>query len=142
MSSINFSDVVNLTTLLESLCNTFKMFKAHEQIENKYIMRRLREKLQALSITNRAVCNCHKDSRLTMMLRLLQQGHSMASTTDTERLNFGLKLRQALEDFTQQFLPHMEEEEEVTFGILHTTLISNIYVWLMLLSQMYVTLIL
>ncbi|XP_041349076.1 F-box/LRR-repeat protein 5-like [Gigantopelta aegis] len=113
MSSINFSDVVNLTTSLESLFNTFKMFKAHEQIENKYIMRRLREKLQALSITNRAVCNCHKDSKLSKMLSLLQQGHSMARTTDMERVNFGLKLRQALEDFTEQFLPHMEEEEEV-----------------------------
>ncbi|XP_071084243.1 F-box/LRR-repeat protein 5-like isoform X1 [Haliotis cracherodii] len=113
MTSTNFSDVVHLRTLLENLCNTFQEFRAHEHIENKYIMRKLKVKLRSLSITNKAVCNCHSDNQLSEMLRLVYAGYTWTSKTASERLNYGLQLRKALEDFTQQFLPHMEEEEEV-----------------------------
>ncbi|XP_046580695.1 F-box/LRR-repeat protein 5-like [Haliotis rubra] len=113
MTSTNFSDVAHLRTLLENLCNTFREFRAHEHIENKYIMHKLKVKLRSLSITNKAVCNCHSDNQLSEMLRLVYAGYTWTSKTASERLNYGLQLRKALEDFTKQFLPHMEEEEEV-----------------------------
>ncbi|KAL3852519.1 hypothetical protein ACJMK2_016147 [Sinanodonta woodiana] len=111
--STNFSDVFHLTTLLKNLLNTFHEFKAHEQIENKYIMKKLKSKLKALSIQNTAVCNCHKDNKLTDILSLLEDGYQCTKKSDAERINYGIKLRKALEDFTQDFIPHMEEEEEV-----------------------------
>lgn len=33
--------------------------------------------------------------------------------TTSERINFGIKFRKALNQFTKRFLPHMKEEEEV-----------------------------
>ncbi|GBN18849.1 F-box/LRR-repeat protein 5 [Araneus ventricosus] len=47
------------------------------------------------------------------MLALVEDGYSCTSKTEAERINFGLKLRQALQEFTGSFLPHMKEEEEV-----------------------------
>lgn len=111
--STNFSSSCELMLLLQQLDTTFREFKVHESIENKYIMQKLKEKLQRLSITNKAVCNCHKDHKLTQMLRLLEDGHTKCSKSDQDRVNYGIKLRMALDDFTEQFIPHMQEEEEV-----------------------------
>ncbi|XP_071136897.1 F-box/LRR-repeat protein 5-like [Mytilus edulis] len=113
VSEINFADISHLTNLLENLVNTFKEFKAHEQIENKYIMKKLKDKLRALSVRNTAVCNCHSDNQLTDILELVQDGYKCTQKTETDRKNFGTKLRKALEDFTETFIPHMEEEEAV-----------------------------
>ena len=38
--------------------------------------------------------------------------------TEQDRLNFGVQLKQALEEFTDSFLPHMKEEEEVEARVL------------------------
>ena len=113
VSEINFADTSHLTNLLENLVNTFKEFKAHEHIENKYIMKKLKEKLKTLSIRSTALCNCHSDNRLTDMLELVQDGYKCTQKTEIDRNNFGRKLRKALEEFTEKFIPHMEEEEEV-----------------------------
>ncbi|XP_060082201.1 F-box/LRR-repeat protein 5-like [Ylistrum balloti] len=113
VSDINFTNVGHLTSLLENLCNTFKEFHNHEQVENQFIMNKLKEKLKCLSIKNHAVCNCHSDNRLTEMLNLFQDGYKCTEKTDADRVNYGIKLRTALEDFTNNFLPHMEEEEEI-----------------------------
>ena len=45
------------------------------------------------------------------MIRLLKDGYK--KKTEQDRLNYGLQLKKALEDFTRIFLPHMKEEEEV-----------------------------
>ncbi|XP_033746571.1 F-box/LRR-repeat protein 5-like [Pecten maximus] len=113
VSDINFTNVGHLTSLLENLCNTFKEFHNHEQVENQFIMNKLKEKLKCLSIKNHAVCNCHSDNRLTEMLNLFQDGYKCTEKTDADRINYGIKLRTALEEFTNSFLPHMEEEEEI-----------------------------
>jgi len=76
-------------------------------------MKKLKNKLRSLSIQNTAVCNCHKDNKLTDMLSLLQDGYKCTKKPDADRVNYGLQLRQALEQFTETFIPHMEEEEEV-----------------------------
>lgn len=69
--------------------------------------------LQALSIHDAAVCNCHSDNKLSDMLALVEDGYSCTSKTEADRINFGIKLQNALKDFTGSFLPHMKEEEEV-----------------------------
>ncbi|ESO95679.1 hypothetical protein LOTGIDRAFT_116755 [Lottia gigantea] len=113
MTATNFSNVIHLTTLLENLCNAFQEFKIHEQIENKYILCRLRQKLRSLSIRNSAVCNCHSDNRLSEMLELVKDGFQWMWRPQAERLHYGFKLRRALEEFTGSFIPHMEEEEAI-----------------------------
>lgn len=47
------------------------------------------------------------------MLKFLQDGYKCTKKSEADRNNYGLQLRQALENFTETFLPHMEEEEEV-----------------------------
>lgn len=113
LTDTNFADVHHMTSLLENLVNAFQVFRAHEQIENKYIMKKLKAKLNALSIRSSAVCNCHSDNKLTEMLTLLQDGYQCRDKSEVDRQNYGIKLRTALEDFTQEFIPHMEEEEKV-----------------------------
>ena len=104
-----------MTSVLEQLCHTFHVFKAHEQIENRFIMRRLKEKLMALDITDAAVCNCHSDNRLAEMMTMVLEGYRWAQKSLEERLKYRLRLKKALEDFTNDFIPHMKEEEEVCF---------------------------
>ena len=60
LQTTNFSNVVDLELLLDRLSRTFVEFRTHEQIENRLIMKRLKLKLNMLSINNTAVCNCHK----------------------------------------------------------------------------------
>lgn len=113
LTCTDFTDYAALESLLHDLHHTFCEFKSHEQIENKYIMRKLKKRLKLLSIHDAAVCNCHSDNKLSDMLALVEDGYSCTSKTETERMNFGLKLRHALQEFTGSFLPHMKEEEEV-----------------------------
>ncbi|XP_064632437.1 F-box/LRR-repeat protein 5-like [Lineus longissimus] len=114
LSHTNFSSGHEFGNLLQNLHNTFSEFKNHEAIENRYIMTQLRNKLDALSIQNTAVCNCHKDNRLTEMMNMFRDGYYwMDDKTMRERLNYGIQLKEALEDFTKDFVPHMKEEEEV-----------------------------
>lgn len=107
----DFSDYTALTSLLRSLHQTFSEFRCHEQIENRFIMKKLKKKLKALSIHDSAVCNCHNDNRLSDILALVRDGY--ACTDQSERVHYGQKLQHALDEFTEVFLPHMREEEEV-----------------------------
>lgn len=125
VTDTNFANVHHMTNLLENLVDAFQEFRAHEQIENKYIMKKLKAKLNALSIRSSAVCNCHSDNRLTEMLRLLQDGYQCRDKSEVDRENYGIKLRSALEDFTRKFIPHMEEEEEVL----------SFYIWFIFLNE-------
>ncbi|GFN88863.1 F-box/lrr-repeat protein 5, partial [Plakobranchus ocellatus] len=111
--STDFRDEMHLMSLLQNLNNVFNELKAHERIENIFIMRELRSKLRAASISDPAVCNCHSDNRLTEMQDLVLDGYKWAKMPQRERQMYGRKLRQALENFTENFLPHMDMEEQV-----------------------------
>lgn len=112
MRETNFYNSYHLKKALALLHSTFTEFRAHEQIENKFIIKRLKLKLQQLSIKNDAVCNCHKDSKLLYILDLLRMGHRKLRSFN-ERKTYVKELREALQEFTNDFLPHMREEEEV-----------------------------
>lgn len=113
LSCTDFSDGVALESLLHSLHHTFREFKCHEYIENKLIMRKLKGRLMSLSVQDATVCNCHSDNRLSDILDLVQDGYSFVVKTVAECVNYGIKLQNAVEEFTDLFLPHMKEEEEV-----------------------------
>jgi F-box/leucine-rich repeat protein 5 len=111
----DFADIDALFVLLTSLQGVFKEFKLHEEIENEFIMKKLKSKLSSLAIHNSAVCNCHTEDEFTPLLDLVDIGymHVNKAKTTSEKINFGVKLRKALNQFTKRFVPHMEEEEEV-----------------------------
>ncbi|XP_023230434.1 F-box/LRR-repeat protein 5-like [Centruroides sculpturatus] len=113
LSCTDFSDGKALESLLHSLHHAFREFKCHEYIENKLIMRKLKGRLMSLSVQDATVCNCHSDNRLSDILDLVQDGYSCSVKTVAECINYGIKLQHAVEEFTDLFLPHMREEEEV-----------------------------
>ncbi|XP_053286150.1 F-box/LRR-repeat protein 5 isoform X1 [Pleuronectes platessa] len=105
LSKTNFSNNNDFRSFLQSLCATFKEFKMHEQIENEYIINLLQQRCCT-------VYNVHSDNKLSEMLTLFEKGlHSVKS--EYEQLNYVQQLKERLEAFTQDFLPHMKEEEEV-----------------------------
>ncbi|XP_035032186.2 F-box/LRR-repeat protein 5 isoform X2 [Hippoglossus stenolepis] len=105
LSKTNFSNNNDVRSFLQSLCATFKEFKMHEQIENEYIISLLQQRCCT-------VYNVHSDNKLSEMLTLFEKGlHSVKS--EYEQLNYVQQLKERLEAFTQDFLPHMKEEEEV-----------------------------
>lgn len=113
LNNTNCSNASELLTTVKTLSRVFYEFKTHERIENECIMRRLQAKLNTLNIQNTAVCNCHKDDELTVMLKLFSDGIRYSTKSESERIKYGMKLREELERFQEHFLPHMREEEEI-----------------------------
>ncbi|KAG9330455.1 hypothetical protein JZ751_024429 [Albula glossodonta] len=105
LSKTNFSNNKDFRSFLQSLCATFTEFKMHEQIENEYIICLLQQR-------SNTVYNVHSDNKLSEMLSLFQRGLRNIKN-ECEQLNYAQQLKERLEDFTQDFLPHMKEEEEV-----------------------------
>uniref|UniRef100_A0A8D0H9K8 F-box/LRR-repeat protein 5 n=1 Tax=Sphenodon punctatus TaxID=8508 RepID=A0A8D0H9K8_SPHPU len=105
LSKTNFSNNNDFRALLQSLYATFKEFKMHEQIENEYIIGLLQQRSQT-------VFNVHSDNKLSEMLSLFEKGLKNVKN-EHEQLNYAKQLKERLEAFTRDFLPHMKEEEEV-----------------------------
>lgn len=68
-----------------------------------------------MAVYNSAVCNCHKDDEFTPLFSLVEMGYTFINKNKpkSERISFGIRLRKALNQFTNRFVPHMKEEEEV-----------------------------
>ncbi|XP_069058705.1 F-box/LRR-repeat protein 5 [Pleurodeles waltl] len=105
LSKTNFSNNNDFRALLQSLHATFKEFKMHEQIENEYIIGLLQQRSQTMY-------NVHSDNKLSEMLSLFEKGLRNVKN-EYEQLNYAKQLKERLEAFTRDFLPHMKEEEEV-----------------------------
>ncbi|XP_062871710.1 F-box/LRR-repeat protein 5 [Trichomycterus rosablanca] len=105
LSKTNFSNNNDFRAFLQTLCATFKEFKIHEQIENEYIIDLLQQR-------SRTTYNVHSDNKLSEMLSLFEKGLRNVKN-ECEQLNYARQLKERLEAFTQDFLPHMKEEEEV-----------------------------
>nr|KAF6431216.1 F-box and leucine rich repeat protein 5 [Rousettus aegyptiacus] len=105
LSKTNFSNNNDFRALLQSLYATFKEFKMHEQIENEYIIGLLQQR-------SRTIYNVHSDNKLSEMLSLFEKGLKNVKN-EYEQLNYAKQLKERLEAFTRDFLPHMKEEEEV-----------------------------
>ena len=57
-------------------------------------------------VYNQFVCNCHEDSKLLYVIRLVEKVYSAKTTGDKEES--GRKLKDAIEDFLDEFLHHMK----------------------------------
>ncbi len=60
---------------------------------------------------NQLVCNCHKDSRLLGVISLVEKVYS--ATSEEQQEEHGQQLQEALSEFLEEFVHHMEEEEKV-----------------------------
>lgn len=111
----DYTDNDALMVLLSNLYNTFKEFKSHEEIENEYIMKRLKSRLREMKIHNSEVCNCHSDDQFSPLIQLVDSGYIFLDKqkSASEKINYGMQLRKALKEFVRSFLPHMKQEEEV-----------------------------
>ncbi|XP_027001045.1 F-box/LRR-repeat protein 5 [Tachysurus fulvidraco] len=105
LTKTNFSNNNDFRAFLQTLCATFKEFKIHEQIENEYIIDQLQQR-------SRTTYNVHSDNKLSEMLLLFEKGLRNVKS-ECEQLNYARQLKERLDAFTQDFLPHMKEEEEV-----------------------------
>ncbi|KAK3857539.1 hypothetical protein Pcinc_036210 [Petrolisthes cinctipes] len=113
MQCVDFRDGPEVVSLLRGLDSTLREFKSHESIENIFIMDQLKNRLKQRQITNTAVCDCHGDNRLADVVQVLKTGIGVRQSSIGERLRFGLRLQRAFDDFVSNFIPHMEEEEQV-----------------------------
>ena len=94
---------------LEIVYSIIWELKTHEIIENTVIMTRLKERMVARQIYNQSVCNCHEDSDLVRILDLVEMTYS--APDGVQRNYYWQNLQEALSEFLDEFLPHMEEEE-------------------------------
>jgi len=57
------------------------------------------------------VCNCHEDSKLMSVIRLVEKVYGAESEEQMESL--GAELQDAIGGFLKEFLHHMQEEEDI-----------------------------
>lgn len=50
---------------------------------------------------------------MVQVVQVLKTGIGVKQSSVGERLRFGLRLQRAFDEFVRNFLPHMEEEEQV-----------------------------
>jgi len=108
--SLNFEQAI-LEKTLQVVYTTMWELKTHEMIENAVIMNKLKERLHARQVYNQFVCNCHEDSGLIRIIDLVEMVYS--SSDQNDRTFYWQKLEEAIYEFLDDFLPHMEEEESI-----------------------------
>ena len=116
LTHTNFSDHDAYLSILSHLRHDFHIFKCHEEIENKYILNNLLPRLPHSAKTSLQK-DIHSDNRLSLLVSLVHDGLTWEEPSEGDRVAFGKKLKDAIADFTTDFIPHMEEEEEVRMGL-------------------------
>ncbi len=113
----DFTSLNDFEQLLIRLQRTFTEFMAHEEIENKIVMKKLKNKLKQQQIMEdtEVVCNCHKIDRFTPLMSLFRDGYAFIRRGNADRMSYGVKLHKAMINFYEDFVPHMHEEETVRF---------------------------
>lgn len=114
----NFTDWVAMHTLLDHLHSQFRQFKCHEEIENQYIVNELLPRLPSHAQA-RLDNDIHSDNRLSDLVTLVDSGLELElCSSERQRVDFGELLKQSISGFTIDFIPHMDEEEEVYLPLL------------------------
>lgn len=110
--STDYSDEFAVEGLLNSLNKTFHEFKHHEEIENQYIMAKLKTRVTKSELLE-LLSNIHSDTHVKDILMLLKEAVRHDPRDTFRRSIFKLELQKAVREFIDDFLPHMKEEEEV-----------------------------
>ena len=109
----DFSDDFAVKGLLHSLNHTFHEFKHHEEIENRYILEKLKRRVTKSELLD-ILGDIHHDTHVKDILLLVKKALELNS--GLQRSLFKIELQNAVKEFIDGFLPHMKEEEEVGLG--------------------------
>ncbi|PNF30508.1 hypothetical protein B7P43_G09943 [Cryptotermes secundus] len=109
----DFTSNVALQALLRHLHDIFFEVKCHEDIEDNIILEKLQERMKSHCVDNTTVCDCHSNIHVGQMIALIDDGIAVTSRSSEDCMTFGIRLQEALNEFTSAFLPHMKQEEEV-----------------------------
>eukprot|EP00794_Sanderia_malayensis_P006214 gene6214-6930_t len=114
VTSTNFGDMASMQVLLQQLSSTLIQFRLHEEIEDKYIMRVLKKRLTG-GMLKRLIKHLHANSHISDLIKLVKniQQEVARVTSESKLKSYGEKLHTALEEFYNEYLPHMVDEEKV-----------------------------
>ena len=73
--------------------------------------------LGALSLSLSLSLSSSLPSRLSELVRLVSDGLHCEFSSEAERIDYGNRLKSAIANFTVDFIPHMNEEEEVCMSV-------------------------
>ena len=109
----DFSNQESFEQLLKHLSDVFLELKHHEEIENKCIMKILKRKLQGDAL-KKLLIHLHAHSHISDILKLVNKVESEFQSGLCENLKLlGSNLNESLEEFFEEYVPHMKEEEQV-----------------------------
>ncbi|XP_046841349.1 F-box/LRR-repeat protein 5-like isoform X2 [Xenia sp. Carnegie-2017] len=115
----DFSDDFAVKGLLHSLYVAFNQFKHHEEIENKYILTKLKSRVTQSEVLEILGC-IHNDTHVKDILTMVRKAMGIESGGQGTRLKD--QLQSAITEFIEDFLPHMKKEEEIFQPLLSTYL--------------------
>ena len=114
----DFNNQQSFEQLLKRLSCVFLELKQHEEIENKCIMKILKRKLQGEAL-KKLLVHLHAHSHISDILKLVQRVELEFQSGLCENLKLlGLSLNDSLEEFFEEYVPHMKEEEQVFINLL------------------------
>ncbi len=100
--------------LLQQLSSTLIQFRLHEEIEDKYIMRALKQRMTG-SILKKLMKHLHANSHISDLIKFVKSLQKEVSyvTSENTLKKYGKELHEALQEFYNEYLPHMVDEEKV-----------------------------
>jgi len=109
----DFTSLNEFEDLLKGLERILFELMAHEEIENQFVMKKLKVKLKEDRTLeqNDLICNCHKEDRFTPLQNLFRDGYAFIRRGNADRISYQIKLHKVIKQFYEDFLPHMHEEE-------------------------------
>ena len=115
IESTDFSSSEAFSDLLADLSHAFTELKQHEEIENKYIMHILKRRLQGEAL-KKLLVHLHAHSHIADILNQIHKTKKkLRSGSFMNMQQQGTKLNAQLQSFYDDYMPHMIEEEQVTF---------------------------
>ncbi|XP_066921855.1 F-box/LRR-repeat protein 5-like [Clytia hemisphaerica] len=109
----DFNNQQSFGSLLKCLSSSFLELKHHEEIENKCIMKVLKRKLQGESL-KKLLIHLHAHSHISDILKLVRQVEKDFQCGVNQDLKIlGSTLNDSLQEFYDEYVPHMKEEEQV-----------------------------
>lgn len=103
-----------MRVLLKQLSSTLIQFRLHEEIEDKYIMRVLKKRLNGQmlkKLLKHLHANCHITELIALVTNVQREIADM--TNECTLRQYGEELNKALKTFYEEYLPHMIDEEKV-----------------------------
>ena len=103
-----------MRALLQQLSSTLIQFRLHEEIEDKFIMRVLKKRLNG-EMLKKLLKHLHANSHISELIAFVKNLQKEIAGIANENILkvYGEKLNKELRVFYEEYLPHMIDEEKV-----------------------------